>query len=425
MLRLSVASDFEEVVLTGRLAFSKRSWPYVLAMTIPWIVCAGQRAITRLAGLGQHRRSLSSYYRFLSDGKWRLDELYRSLLALIVRTYGLSQVTLVLDDTLCPKWGRRIFGAGNYFDHSSRPRPGYIWGHNWVVLAVVVQVGEVGWTALPIWIGLYRTKDSCPPDEFKTRHELAVQGLWRVRVWFSGPIRLLADGAYATDSLVDPLAKMNVHLVSRLRKDARLRHVEPPGDHVGKRGRPPKHGVYMGRLGSMAKQSALFTPAEVSMYGKRVTLELHEFVAWWSAIDKDIKVVITRDPKKPGRTAFLWTTDITMSAEAVVEDFAKRWSIEQMFSVAKQQLGFDSAEVRKERSVRRHAALCMAIITWVEVWVRRRRSKVQQRSFTAKISALREQTIKQTIFASGPRSEEVRKIARDMAVVVTVATQAA
>lgn len=425
MLRLSVASDFEEVVLTSRLAFSKRSWPYVLAMTIPWILCAGQRSITRLADLGQHRRSLSSYYRFLSDGKWRLDELYRSLLALIVQTFGLSELTLVLDDTLCPKWGRRIFGTGNYFDHGNRPRPGYMWGHNWVVLAVVVQVGGVAWTALPVWIGLYRTKDSCPPEKFRTRHELAVEGLWRVRAWFSGPIRLLADGAYATDSLVSPLETMKVHLVSRLRKDARLRHVEPPPRRTGKRGRPPKHGAWMSRLGSMAKKSALFTPAEVTMYGKQVTLELHEFIAWWPPIGKAIKVVITRDPKNASRTAFLWTTDINMSAQAVVEDFAKRWSIEQMFSVAKQQLGFNSAEVRKERSVRRHAALCMAIITWVEVWVRRRGGKIQERTFTAKISALREETVKQTIFASGPRSEEVRQIARDMAMVVTVATQAA
>lgn len=425
MLRLSVASDFEEVVLSARLAFSKRSWPYVLGTTIPWILCAGQRAVTRLADLGQHRRSLSSYYRFLSDGKWRLDMLFRSLLDLIVRTYGLVQLTLVLDDTLCPKWGRGIFGTAYYFDHSSRPRPGFIWGHNWIVLAVVVQVGEVAWTALPIWVGLYRTKDTCPAQEFKTRHELAVQAIWRVRTWFPGPIRLLADGAYATESLVRPLTTMGVHLISRLRKDARLRQPQPRRRRAGQRGRPAKHGAWMPRLGSIASSHSLFTPSEVAIYGKQVVLELHAFTAWWPAIDSLIKVVITRDPLNPRRTAFLWSTDVTLSAQALVEDFAKRWTIEQMFSVAKQQLGFDSAELRKERSVRHHATLCMAIITWVEVWVRSNGCKAQQGTFSAKIRALREETIKQTIFASGPRNEGVRRIARDMAAVVTVVTQAA
>lgn len=425
MLRLSVASEFEEVVLSARLAFSKRSWPYVLGMTVPWILCAGQRAVTRLADLGQHRRSLSGYYRFLSDGKWRLDVLFHSLLDLVVGTFGLVQLTLVLDDTLCPKWGRGIFGTGTYFDHTSRPRPGYIWGHNWVVLAVVVQVGGVAWTALPIWVGLYRTKDTCPSGEFKTRHELAVQALWRVRAWFSGPIRLLADGAYATESLVRPLVTMDIQLVSRLRKDARLRHVEPPRRRAGQRGRPAKHGAWLPRLGTLAKSTPLFMPCEVNIYGKQVVLELHSFIAWWPAIDSAIKVVITRDPLNPRRTAFLWTTDKRMSAQAIVEDFAKRWTIEQMFSVAKQQLGFDSAEVRKERSVRRHAVLCMAIITWVEVWMRCKGSKTGERTFNAKIRALREETIKQTIFASGPRCEGVRRIARNMAAVVTVVTQAA
>lgn len=425
MLQLSVASDLEEVVLSARLAFSKRSWPYVLGMTVPWILCAGQRAVTRLADLGRHRRSLSSYYRFLSDGKWRMDVLFRSLLELILRTFGLVQLTLVLDDTLCPKWGRGIFGTAYYFDHSSRPRPGYIWGHNWIVLAVVVQVGEVAWTALPIWVGLYRAKDTCSAREFKTRHELAVQALWRVRSWFPGPIRLLADGAYATESLVKPLTTMGVHLVSRLRKDARLRHPEPPRRTPGQRGRPAKRGAWMRGLGSIAKTSSLFTPSEVAIYGKRVVLELHAFVAWWPAIDGLIKVVITRDPQNPRRVAFLWSTDLTLSAQNIVEDFAKRWSIEQMFSVAKQQLGFDSAELRKERSVRRHAVLCMALITWVEVWMHGRAGKAHQKTFSAKIRALREETIKQTIFASGPRSEGVRRIARDIAAVVTVATQAA
>lgn len=425
MLRLSVASDFEQVVLSGQVAFSKRSWPYVVAMAVPWLLCAGQRSVTRLASLGNHPRSRSSYYRFLSDGKWRLDVLFRSLLDLIVQTFGLAQLTLTLDDTLCPKWGRGIFGTGHFFDHSSRPRPGYIWGHNWVALAVVVQVGEAGWVSLPIWTGLYRSKGTCKAEEFKTRHQLAVEALRRVRAWFPGPIRLLADGAYANKSLVRPLSEMDIHLVSRLRKDARLRHVEPPRRRLRKRGRPPKYGNWMAGLETVANKTKRFTPSEVRIYGKQVTLELCEFTAWWPAIGQTIKVVITRDPQKSTRRAYLWTTDVSMSAKELVEDFAKRWTIEQMFSVAKQQLGFDSAEVRKERSVRRHAALCIAMITWIEVWAHQKRGKHPRRTFSEKIRALREATVKQTIFASGPRSEEVREIARDMAAIVCVATQAA
>jgi len=134
MRRFTLSSSFLGVVLSAKVAFSKRSWPDLAASALPWLLCAGQRSIKRLAALGSHRRSESGYYRFLSDGKWRMGLLFRSLFDLVVSTFSLKELTLVLDDTLSPKWGRGIFGTGSFFDHTARPRPGYIWGHNWVVL---------------------------------------------------------------------------------------------------------------------------------------------------------------------------------------------------------------------------------------------------------------------------------------------------
>jgi hypothetical protein len=149
VLLVKVTNDFLKVTFSARAAFSKRSWPFVAAMAIPWLLCAGQRSVCRMAGMGGLRRSASAYYRFLSDGKWRLPALFRCLFELIVRTFQLKELTLVLDDTLCPKWGRQIYGTGSYFDHVRRPRPGFIWGHNWIVLAVVVGAGEKTSIALP------------------------------------------------------------------------------------------------------------------------------------------------------------------------------------------------------------------------------------------------------------------------------------
>jgi hypothetical protein len=88
MKRLTFSSSFLGIVFSARLAFSKRSWPYVLALALPWLLCAGQRCMTRMANRGKIRRSLSSYYRFLSDGKWRMTVLFRSLFDLVVQTWG-------------------------------------------------------------------------------------------------------------------------------------------------------------------------------------------------------------------------------------------------------------------------------------------------------------------------------------------------
>jgi len=308
-----------------------------------------------------------------------------------VKTFKITELTLVLDDTLKPKWGRGIFGAACFFDHAARPRPGHIWGHNWVVLAVVVQAGSAAWVALPFWVALYRPKGRCGKREFRTRHELAAEALERVRSWFSGLISVLADGAYANSSLIGPAAELDMTFTGRIRSDARLREVEPRPRPKSKRGRKPKHGPWLPKLATLARQWSKFTTSVVSIYGKQVTLKLREVVAYWPAVGRAVKVVVTRDPKRPGRIAYLMTTDLAMTAVAVVEMFARRWTIEQLFSVAKNQMGFDSAEVRKERSVLRHAALSMAMVTFVEAWAHAFRGHLGSRPFSAKLAGGRSQ----------------------------------
>jgi len=424
MKRFTLSSSFLGVVLNAKIAFSERSWPYLAACAVPWLLCAGQRSVRRLAGLATHRRSESGYYRFLSDGKWRMQAFFKCLFDLIVRTFRIVSLTLVLDDTLSPKWGRGIFGTAFHFDHTARPRAGYIWGHNWVVLATVVQVGKLAWVALPFWVALYRPKKTCRRGQFRTRHELAAETLALVRGWFSGSILLLADGAYANASLAGPARKLGIQMVSRLRTDARLREPMPRKQPKGKRGRKPRHGPWLPRLSKLARQRSKFKTLAVAIYGKTVTLRLREVVAWWPPLACAVKVVIARDPKRPKRVAYLVTTDLALTAVEVVEAFSRRWTIEQMFSVAKNQLGFDSAEVRKERSVVRHAALALAMITWVEVWTRLFRRYLSARPFAAKLAALREEAVTETIFASGPRRKGSRRIAGTLATLFSVATRA-
>lgn len=148
-------------------------------------------------------------------------------------------------------------------------------------------------------------------------------------------------------------------------------------------------------------------------------------MAWWPPLACEVKVVITRDPRRPKRVADLVTTDLGMTAVEVVEAFARRWTIEQMFSVAKNQLGFDSAEVRKERSVRRHAALCLARVTFVEVWAYGFKAHLRARPFSAKLTALREETVEQALFAYAPRRKGLREMAGTLAELFSTATRAA
>jgi hypothetical protein len=422
VLSIRWSGEFLEVVCTARVAFSKRSWPYFLGLVIPWLVLQGQRCVTRLHALANHARSLSGYYRFLSDGKVRAELLSRTLFELVLRTFRLSKLLVVVDDTLCPKWGKRIFGTGHFFDHTSRPRPGFLWGHNWVVLALVVDVGRIP-VALPFFIRLYRPEKSCSSGEFRTRHQFVLEGLKAVKEWTALPISLVADGAYFNASLIQPLRALRIDLTSRLRKDATLR-ADPPRSDAHRKGRRPKYGHRLPSLPAIARSGG-WNLLRVHIYRTDVTLRVKVIDAWWPTCGEKIRLVIVRRVHGRKGVTFLASTNLTLSPVAIIERFARRWTIEQLFSDVKLHLGLDSAEVRKPRSVFRHALFTFACATWIHVWhYRRERKALLHRarahgrapvSLRAKLRQLRGVLIDQVLFSKRLRATRSRRNASPVA----------
>lgn len=415
MIRYQSTSEFSAIVFSCRIAFSKRSWPYVMAMSIPWLVQSGQRHIRRLAARASWKRHESNFYRFLSQFKFRPEVFFKALLDLIIVSFGLRELLIVVDDTLCPKWGRHIFGTGSFFDHVRRPRPGYIWGHNWVVLAVVVHLFGVP-VAMPFWVSLYRSRKECPPAQFRTRLQIVVEALQTLQTWISLPISLVADGAYNNQSMLKPLAHMKISLVSRLRLDAVLRH-DVPRRRVKKRGRPSRYGARFPHLRKIARSGIGWSRVWVHIYGKRVRLRIKSFEAWWPKAGVKIRVVIARDIQGKRKPCYLSSTDLTLSPIQIIERFALRWPIEQLFSDAKLLMGLDSAEVRTPNSVLRHAVFTFALVTWVRIWAKRHVFRRDQppTSFAGQLAELRGDLLSQTIFSSIPAHKLSKRNSDDLA----------
>lgn len=408
-------SEFSEIFLSFRLAFSKRSWPYLCATAIPWLIRSGQRHIRGLSARADLRRHEASFYRFFSHFKFRPEIFFKMLLLLIIQTFQLKELLIAVDDTLCPKWGKHIFGAGSFFDHVKRPRAGYIWGHNWVVLAVIVELFGVP-VALPFWVALYRSEKNCPEEEFRTRLEMVIEALQKVQTWVSLTIRLVADGAYNNQSILKPLIPMNVSLVSRLRVDAVLRR-SVPKRKTKKRGRKPKYGKRLPSLPALAQSGGGWKRIRVRIYGKLVSLDMKSFVAWWPKAGVQLRVVITRDPKRKRKPCFLSSTDLNLKPILLIQRFSWRWPIEQLFADVKTWLGLDSAEVRSPKSVLRHAIFAFALVTWVRVWAFKHLADGHSSpvSFLGQLSELRTRLMAETIFSSIPVQRLSKRNCRDLA----------
>lgn len=109
-----------------------------------WALCPGRRTLTRLWSVipAERRRRYGAYARWVHKGKWSPDELWRRLVVHLVERWApKSQLTLLLDDSLVNKSGRKVDGAGYFHDAVTSTAVAHkvtAWGLNVVVLALRV-----------------------------------------------------------------------------------------------------------------------------------------------------------------------------------------------------------------------------------------------------------------------------------------------
>jgi hypothetical protein len=143
---------------------------------------------------------------------------------------------------------------------------------------------------------------------------------------------VVADGYYARAGFISALIDEGFEIVTLLRRDAALRYLYQ-GDYNG-RGRPK---LYAGRvdyedLGSFQRDDHLREDSQV--YSKVVN-----YAAW----DRNIKVVIKVDRR--GNRRVLCSTDLSLSAEEILNLYESRFQIEFLFRDAKQHTGLGHSQV--------------------------------------------------------------------------------
>ncbi len=147
--------------------FSPACFPLWQTLMTGWILSHRHRYISDLIVSSDATRcgDWSAFYRFFNRYRWSLDAVFRQVMRLVISTLIPRDAVIILaiDDTLCRKRGLGLFGAGMHHDPlmSSKGMKLVSWGHNWVVLCVVVS--GLPWAppisfALPIGFRLYVNK---------------------------------------------------------------------------------------------------------------------------------------------------------------------------------------------------------------------------------------------------------------------------
>jgi hypothetical protein len=237
---------------------------------------------------------------------WR--QLWQSLWKMIPDPLTDGRLLLALDDYINPKTGKKIFGCNKVFDHAAKQNQSrYPWAQNIVTIGLLKMV-KGRWACLPLNWRFYHLK--------KHIENLNV---------FKMPGPYLKNGP----------------------------------------GRPRKYGRKLGDASSLAaKFRPLASETNVNLYGRIRTVVAYEHVVMLKTLKCAVKVVWIY---RKTQWVALFSTDLTLSVEQVIEYYGARWKIEAAFKELKQDIGSAETQTRHPNAVMNHLHFCMMAtsVAWV------------------------------------------------------------
>jgi hypothetical protein len=266
-----------------------------------------------------------------------------------------DRILLALDDTPTKRYGPKVQGAGIH--HNPTPGPAdaeFLYGHIWVTLGWILRHPLWGTIGLPLRAALYiRQKDIArlPEElgwEFHTKLQQGV-GLvfwaWMIVAEAGKRLWVVADGAYAKRPFLKPLRILGVTVVSRLRKDSALHDVpaKPKKGQRRGRGRPRTYGKKRLSLAKRAAAKRGWQTIECVQYGKTVTKKYKTFLATYRPACGMIRVVMVQEPDG---CEFFFCTNPEASVREILEAFADRSALEQVFHDIQEVWGTGKQQLR-------------------------------------------------------------------------------
>jgi hypothetical protein len=353
-----------------------------------WVLSPRHRYVTEVifSGGNVDNGHWCRFHRFFSHAVWDLDVLSLHLAKLVVRVLALGATFMwAVDDTLCRKRGLTLYGAGMHHDPliSSRAKPLVSWGHDWVVLCLVIV--HPFWAptkvfALPIAMRLYRNrqgltkgkkgKSKAAKPNHRTRPQLAVELISLVATWFpQDDLLVTGDSAYGGRSVLSHLPA-NVHLISHVHPKGALYAPPPPRSDKSK-GAPRKKGERLPGMAQWAADSKQpWTELSFNQFGLHAVLQVktQQALYYKAGGPRLLTIVLTRDLQGQRPDQMFYCTKLDWDARQILSAYACRWAIECMFENCKQFLGLEDPANRLPLAVARTAPMALILYTLVVVW---------------------------------------------------------
>src|SRR3954447_12066811 len=345
---MELTSSFVDLLQHFAPTFTAPTYQTFTWIVAGWILSHRHRYLTEIifscgkVGIGHWSR----FHLFFSHAAWDLDEFSMALAKLVVTILAPGATLLwAVDDPLCRKRGLTLYGAGMHYDPliSSRAKALVSWGHDWVVLCLIVV--HPFWAptkvfALPIAFRLYRNRQgltkgkkgrakAAPDPEHRTRPELALELIELAAGWFPhDELIVTGDSAYGGASVLRHLPA-NVHLISHVHPKGALYRPAPP-KAPKTRGPARKKGD---RLPGMAEWAAdpdrPWSELKFDQFGFHATVAVKTIEALYYKAGRDrlLTIVLVRDLEGKRPDQMFYCTKLDWTARQILSAYACRWAI--------------------------------------------------------------------------------------------------
>ena len=318
----------------------------------------------------------AKYYTFMASVKLPWTRVWAVLWRAIPEPLTDGRLLVVLDDSINPKTGTKVFACQRSFDHAAKTNQSrFPWAQT-IVTVGLLKVIHGRWCCLPLAFAFYLRKATLALRcvrirgralTFETKFTQAVRLIAALaEVFRQAPVLVITDSWFGNNGLLKPLRQSlgaRAHLLSRLRANALLHDL--PAPVPGRAGRPRKYGARLGSVKAMAlAQWPRAQTYSLNLYGRVRDVVAAEQVAMLKTLRCQVRVVwVFR------RTQWIApvTTDLTLTVAQIIEIYGARWKIEAGFREIKQEIGSAQTQTRNPDAVTNHLHFCMVAttITWI------------------------------------------------------------
>jgi len=298
------------------------------------------------------KKNLSSWERFLNSNHWSYTEVMRKLFLLLTDTFKSQFLVhgaylVAYDTSLIAKNSKKIIGIQKWRNHSGNADAGeYVIGHHFGILALVGKFLNGRFLSFPLIFRLIAGKSSpcqwiCTSDGTASTMDfwcIAHAAIKQFVEWTGKyPVRVVSDSYFSNQSFVKDLVQSErpIHVISKLKSNA-VAHEDVILPVVKKRGRPRKRGNRI-KIHSLIKTEPV-QKLTVQLYGEEKNIEAVVKDLWLFNLNHKSRVVVTRINNRVN--AFV-CTDLSLTAEQILEIYGSRFSIELAIRDMKQHLGLE------------------------------------------------------------------------------------